>query len=85
MRAVDPVPEVPVPGAGVEAAEQQRTVERDARRLLAGDIPPGAAAECTDPSPGHTAGPALAAVCWPEPVAALDRGQLAGTVTGSLG
>ena len=40
---------------------------------------PGFAGEYTDTCPGITDGTAMAAVCWPEAVAALDRGQLSGS------
>jgi hypothetical protein len=40
---------------------------------------PDFAAEYIDTFPGITDGTAMAAVCWPEAVAALDRGQLAGS------
>ena len=40
---------------------------------------PDFAAEYIDTFPGITDGTAIAAVCWPEAVAALDRGQLAGS------
>jgi len=40
---------------------------------------PGFAAEYIATFPGITDGTAMAAVCWPEAIAALDRGQLAGS------
>jgi hypothetical protein len=40
---------------------------------------PGFAAEYIHTSTAITDGTATAAVCWPEAVAALDRGQLAGS------
>jgi hypothetical protein len=40
---------------------------------------PDFAGEYIDTFPGITDGTAMAAVCWPEAVAALDRGQLAGS------
>ena len=40
---------------------------------------PGFAGEYIGTFPGITDGTAMAAVCWPEAVAALDRGQLAGS------
>ena len=40
---------------------------------------PGFAGEYIDTFPGITDGTAMAAVCWPEAVAALDRGPLSGS------
>jgi hypothetical protein len=40
---------------------------------------PGFADEYIDTFPGLTDGTAMAAVCWPEAIASLDTGQLAGS------